>query len=145
MCYENANQLRLFLLELMKKYQIKSCMWTNIYMENTKLITKEQMESYCKGEQGLRQMSVNDDLESLFEDLQLGKEPTYEAMTYYLPKLTEGEMALVETKDQNYFRKFATSAVSKNPDVDEFVMNISESESKYILGKSHRKSFKIEL
>ena len=140
--------------ELMKKYQIKSLVWTSIYMEKMKIITKELTESYCKGNQGLCKISVNDDLEAFFEDLQLGKKPKAdEAMTYYLPKLTEDEMTLLETKNQNYFRKFSTSVVStivlngdlKNPDVDEFVMNMSESESKFILGKSHRRSFKIQL
>ena len=116
--YTEPYQLRSSLLKLMKKHQIKTVMFTLIYMEKEKLITKELMESYCKGEHGTpdcpRQMSINDDLEALFQDLQLGKEPTYKAITYYLPKLTENEMALVETKDQNYLRTFSASERTNN-------------------------------
>ena len=134
------------LLELMKKYQIKSAMLTFILMKKEKLITKELMDSYCKGEQSPQKISVTDDLETLFEDLQLGKEPTYETMTYYLPKLTEDEMTLVETKDQNYFQNFFNGVSGpKNPDVSEYEMKMSESESKFILGKSHRITVKFKL
>ena len=45
-------QLRSSLLKLMKKHQIKTVMFTVIYMEKEKLITKELMESYVKGEHG---------------------------------------------------------------------------------------------
>ena len=43
-------------------------MVTIIYMQRRYLITKEAMEKYCKGEE-TRKDSVNDDFESLFEDL----------------------------------------------------------------------------
>ena len=139
--------LRSSLLKLMKKYQIKTVMLTIIYMEKEKLITQEQMRSYCRGEQSSRRISVNEDLEAFFEDLQLGKDISNddEVLAYYLPKLTEDEMALVEAKDENYFQKFSTCVLgdSKNPDVAEHVMKMSESESKFALGKCNRKTIKI--
>ena len=46
------------------------------------------MESYCNGEYPLKD-SVNDDLESLFENIRHGREPDEEVRTYFLPKLTE--------------------------------------------------------
>ena len=146
---ENAEiPLRSSLLKLMTKYQIKTVMLTIIYMTKEKLITQEQMKSYCRGEQSSRQISVNEDLEAFFEDLQLGKHKSNDdVLAYYLPRLTEDEMALVEAKDQNYFQNFSISHLkhSKNPDVPEYVMKMSESESKFALGKCNRKSIKINL
>ena len=149
--FDNAyaeRQLRSSLLKLMRKYQIKTVLFTIIYMEKEKLITQEQMRSYCRGEQSSRPISVNEDLEAFFEDLQLGKDTSNDdVLAYYLPRLTEDEMALVEAKDPKYFQSFSTSVLgdSKNPDVAEYVMKMSESESKFALGKYNRKSIKIEL
>ena len=70
-------------------------MVTIIYMWRQNLITKEAMEKFTKGEKSYGRHykdSVNDDLESLFEDLRLGKEPDEFVKTYFLPKLTEEEM-----------------------------------------------------
>ena len=75
------NQLKSILKE-MKKHKIKSVMVTNIYLSRVGLITKERMESYCKGEKNLKD-SVNDDLESLFEIIRLGKEPDKEVLLIF--------------------------------------------------------------
>ena len=56
----------------MNKYKIKSVMMTSIFVSRVGLITKEAMEKYCKGEM-YQKDSVNDDLESFFEDLRLEK------------------------------------------------------------------------
>ena len=80
-------------------------MVTIIGMLRSKLITKEAMEKYCKGEESDGRDwkdSVNDDLESFFEDLRLGKEPDEEVRTYFLPKLTKSELELVERKETSY-------------------------------------------
>merc|ERR1711917_216184 len=102
-------------------------MVTSIYLDRDHLITKEEMESYCKGEKS-QKVSVNDDLESLFENIRLGKEPEEVVETYFLPKLTEKELELVERRDTSYLRTF----VFPNPDVDKTEMILSESDSKYI-------------
>ena len=60
-------------------------MLTCIRLSRDKLITKEKMESYCKGE-GDQKYSVNDDLESLFEDIRIGKELNEYAFAYFLPR-----------------------------------------------------------
>ena len=67
----------------MKKHKIKSVMVTSIILARSKLITKEKMESYCKGEEDQKD-SVNDDLESLFENIRLGKEPDERVETYFM-------------------------------------------------------------
>jgi len=113
---------------------------TSIDLGRSRLITKEEMESYCKGEQRQKD-SVNDDLESLFENIRLGKEPDDQVYTYYLPKLTEEELELVERRDTSYFQSFLHS---RNPDVDETEMMLSESDSKYVEGVSRRKTSVIE-
>ena len=91
----NENKLRSFILKSMKQYKIKKLMTTMISMQRRKIKTKEKMEKYCNGQE-TRKYSVNDDLESLFEDLRLGNEPNEEVETYFLPKLTENELKLVE-------------------------------------------------
>ena len=115
-------------------------MVTKIQLYRYELMTKEMMESYCKGEQHEKD-SVNDDLESLFENIKLRKEPNEEPVdTYFLPKLTEEELALVERRDKNYLQTFGAS----NPDVDETEMMLSKSDSKYVVGWSRRRTFVIE-
>ena len=123
----------------MEKHKIKSVMVTSYYLQKWELITKEKMESYCRGEQDEKD-SVNDDLESLFENIQLGKEPNEVVLTYFLPKLTEEELELVERRDTSYLKTFR----NPNPDVDETEMILSESDSKYVRGQSYRKTFSIE-
>ena len=127
------------LLNGMKKHKIKSVMVTCIYLDRNELITKEKMESFCKGEERLKD-SVNDDLESLFENIRFGKEPDEDVMTYFLPKLTEKELELVERRDTSYLQTFRWP----NPDVDETEMMLSDSDSKYLRGYSFRRTFVIK-
>ena len=74
---------------------------TTIIMERQTVITKEEMENYCMGKWSVK-ASVNDDLESLFDDIQLGEEPDEQNWTYFLPKLTKEELDLVEKRDPSY-------------------------------------------
>ena len=80
---EHDNKLRSLFIEGMKKYKIKSVMLTNIYMQRLRLITKEAMEIYSKGRID-RIESVNDDLETFFDDLKHGKQPKEESWTYFI-------------------------------------------------------------
>ena len=108
-------------------------------MQRNRLITKEKMENFCNGKD-YQKDSVNDDLESLFEDLRREKELNEEVDTYFLTKLTEAELDLVERKDTSYFKTFT----SLEPDVEDAEMKLSESESKYVNGFCYRKTFTIE-
>ena len=120
-------------------------MVTMIYLNRWNLITKEEMESYCKGENRHRKDSVNDDLESFFENIRLGKEPNEEVQTYFLPKLMEEELELVERRDTSYLQTLHFGTLDAvNPDVAETEMMLSESDSKYVYGKSPRRTFVIE-
>ena len=115
---------------------MRSIMVTIIRMERWGLITKERMEKFCKGEEPIKD-SVNDDLESFFEELRLGKEPNKRVKTYYLPKLTKAELKLIERKDSCYLQTFNTPF----PDVDKAEMMLSESNSKFVQGVSTRTTF----
>ena len=84
--------------------------------------------------------SINDDLESLFEDLRLENEPNDYARTYFFPQLTVKELELVEKKDTSYLETFSL----RNPDVSEAEMKLSESDSKFVDGWCWRKTFTIE-
>ena len=141
---KNDYRLRLFILNEMKKYKQKSAMLTIILMWRWNLITKERMESYCDVYSNLhynttgiyRKDSVNDDLESLLEGIRLGKEPGYDedVNTYFFPKLTKEELALVERKDKIYLQNF----YEEDPDVEKTEMKLSESDSKYVAGYCNR-------
>lgn len=140
------------ILNGMKKYQMKSVMVTSIDMVREKLITKEKMVNYCNGKED-EQDSINDDLELLFDDLRLGKEPDeYDRRyRYFLPKLTEQELELVDKKDPTYFASFTESTSCsntvyppRNPDVEEAEMKASESNSKFVLAKCYRNTYTIE-
>ena len=136
-CFSNnqANRLLSFIRDHMDKYKIEKAMLTTIDMLRAKLITKEKTQHYCKGEEFMLRESVNDDLESLFEDIQLGKEPTEVKWSYFLPKLTKEQLKLVERKDYNFMQTFL---YTMDADVDKAEMEASESDSKFVLGRCHR-------
>ena len=138
--FYHEDKLRSIILNGMKKHKIKSVMVTRIYLWRYKLITKEKLERYCKGEEWLKD-SVNDDLESLFENIRLGKEPDEYVRTYFLPKLTEEELELVERRDTSYLQTFN---LGNYADVDKTEMMLSESDSKYVRGYSRRRTFVIK-
>ena len=74
---------------------------TTIHMSSYSLIRKEEMERYCNGLE-TEKNSVNDDLEILFEDLRVEKEPDDFVQCYFLPKLTEEELESVYRIDESY-------------------------------------------
>ena len=137
--YKREDKLRTIILNRMKKHKIKSVMVTSIQLYRRNLITKEKMESYCMGEERTKN-SVNDDLESLLENILLGKELDEVVVTYFLPKLTKEELEWAERRDTSYFQTFRALI----PDVGETEMMLSESESKYVYGISSRRTFVIE-
>ena len=76
------------------------------YFENQ---PKEKKNQYCLGKDYVLRESVNDDFESLLENISIGIEPENFAKTYFLPKLTEEEMKLVERKNPEAPRRPQTS------------------------------------
>jgi len=131
--YEDRLKSERLILEGMKEYKIDSVMVTSLHMRKLNLIRKEVMEKYCNKKED-RKDSVNDDLDSFFEDLWLAKEPEIWNVTYFLPKLTEQELELVAKKDKNYLQTFV---LSENLDVE-------ESDSKFVNGYGWRETITIE-
>ena len=141
------DKLLSFMFTGMKKHNLKEVMMTILKMERINLITKETMEGFCEFlRKKLRNESVNEDLESLFERIRLGTQPESEQVrTYFLPKLTEEELELVEQKDPNYLGTFAWTIQNFNPDVDRTEMKLSESDSKFVQGFCWRTTFRFEI
>ena len=137
--YFPEDSLKPLVLRLKKKNKMKSVMVTVLWMRRWELITTEEMENFCNGKK-LQEYSVNDDLESLSKDLRLGKEPDDYVKTYFLPKLTEEELQLVEREEPNYLKTFT----HPYPDVDEGEMMLSDSDSKFVRGHGWRRTFTIE-
>ena len=125
----------------MEKYNLKSVMMTILRLWRFKLITKEKMINYCLGKYEHDKQSVNDDLNSFFDDLRLDKNPKSWAHTYFLPKLTDEEMNLIEDKDPIFCRTFMYGDAA---DVDEAEMKLSESNSKFLRATGGRQTEIIE-
>ena len=116
-------------------------MVTLIFMRKWNIITKEKMENFTLGKEDQTE-SVNDDFDSIFEDLRLKREPSESNWTYFLPKLTEEELKLVTRKDTNYFKTFGKAKLDLNyPDVIEAEMKLSESKSRFVEGDCERETF----
>ena len=88
--------------------------------------------------------SIQDDLESFFEKLKIGNEKREDVVTYFLPKLTNEELKLVELKDEDHLQQYVWHIIGRTVDVDPEEMKKSESDSKYVLGWGRRETFTIE-
>ena len=76
--------------------------------------------------------SVNDDLESLFQDLRYGKEPAKFCRTYFFPELTEEDIEKIESNDKKYLDSFF------------YKIFTDESDSKFVAGFCNRETIEIE-
>ena len=130
---QRESQLRSIVLKGINKYQIKSVMWTHIEMIRDTLISKEEMENYLFANDFVTD-SVIDDLESMYEDIQRTEEPSAHAITYFLPKLTNEELELVERKDPCYSKTLQSG-------LEAF---LSVSHLKFVRGICWRRTFRIE-
>ena len=113
-------------------------MVTIFNMRRDHLITMEAMEKYSKGEEFPKD-SVNDDLESFFDDIRLGHKPNKFVRTYFLPQLTDEEMELVENKDESYLQIYSFKDPLKREGKE-----MKASDSKFVQGWSERKTFTLE-
>jgi len=85
--------------------------------------------------------SVQEDLESFFDKLKIGKEKRAEVATYFLPKLTNEELKLIEMKDQDHLQEYVWQIIGRPVDVDPEEMKQSESDSKYVRAHCVRYTF----
>ena len=130
----------------MDKYKLKSALLTWVWMGRQSLISQESMKEYYKGKmissEGFHEESVHDDLDSLFRRIQLGENPDGDdVLTFYLPKLTEKELKLVEEKNFDYLETFMSGL---DPNLNEKISEVSESDSRFVLGNCSRTSYMID-
>ena len=141
------SRLKSFFLQGMKKYNIDKVMVSIIYMWRRDLITKENMlkcyneKTFWDGINDYRKESANDDLDSVFQDLCLGNEPYDHVCTYFLPRLAEEELDLVEKEDKIFMGTFSEGIFA---DVKQAEMKASESDSKFVYGYGCRRTFQIK-
>ena len=152
-CTEKSiNRLREIFLEKMRKYGIQSAILTVLYMWRWKLVTKEKVkqayEGKLKNEKDWKryEQSIGDDLETFFTNLQSQKEIKNEfAWSFFLPKLTEDELKLVEQKNEQHLSTYGWHYIGRNPDVDPEEMKKSDSRSKYVHGRCWRSTIHLAL
>ena len=106
------DELEKLILSRMKENGLQSTILTGLDMWRKNLITKEKSKEAYKGklknESGWRlyEGSINDDLESLFNNLleisSLAEIKKEEVNSFFLPKLTAEELELVEKKDAEH-------------------------------------------
>ena len=85
--------------------------------------------------------SVQEDLESFFDKLKIGKAEREDIATYFFPKLTNEEMQLVEMKDPDHLQEYVWHFIDRPVDVDAEEFEESESDSKYVRAKCVRYTF----
>ena len=133
----------------MRKYGIESAVLTIFWIARRYLITKEKTKMAYQGklkndeDWDLEDGSMNDDLESYFEKLQLEKEVEPENVwSFFLPKLTSNELKFVEEKNLEHFVNYAAGT---DADVNIEEMKKSNSKSKYIHCYCHRITIPLKL
>ena len=148
--FDIEDRLRFLMLNGMEKYKINSVLVTNIQMMRDHLVTKEKMKDHCLGKKAIK-MSINEDLETFFEDLQHDRDVdtvrqghswyTNCVQTYFIPKLTTKEKELAEKADLQYFQNFTRGL---DAFVNEYELKRSESSSLFERSRCLRKTFKIK-
>ena len=145
----NGEKLQEMFLTKMKKYGIQSAVLTMCGIARRNLITKEKTkmayEGNLKNDKDWKHYngSMNDDLELLFENLQLKEEVEFEGvMSFFLPKLTNDELKLAEEKNLEYLQSFMRRM---NADVDIEEMKKSNSKSKYSYCYCYRETIPLKL
>ena len=141
-----------------KKIKLGFFTYTFMSMVRKNLLTKEEMEDFTKGNRGNMYInnspwierngvmlfrnslksSVNDDCDIFFQRLLQEQEHTEFLSLYFLPKLTNEEKKLVETKSRTYQKTFCNqreqTSLETWPkiDVDPEKMKRSDSDSKFL-------------
>ena len=124
--YHNSKRLRSLLLEGMKKYKIKSFLFTLVTITKQHLITKETAEQFRSG-------SINDDIEFLFNKLRFGETPEPVAWSHFIPQLNENELKIVQQKD------FMSKICSDDEETQSFVYGKSKRRTSFFTIKKRNK------
>ena len=135
------DRLKEIFLTNMRQYGIQSGILTMLYTSRWYLITKEKVKKAYEGklindeDWDNQEQSIHDDLETFFENLQSQKEiKTETVVSFFLPKLTENELKLVDEKNELHLGTYSMHYFGRNPDVDAEEMKKSNSKSKFVHG-----------
>ena len=157
--FVRSSKLESFLLQKLRSSLCKSVMLTMLRMSRDHLITQEKMKNTTQGLNLQEKEGVCDDLEYLYDKLKAGvydfndqlshsiySRKREETHSYFVSKLTEREMQLVDMKDETHLVTYSWYYAGHlngriNPDVDEKEMKQSNSESKYVKFSCKRKTF----
>ena len=142
---ESTKRLQEIFLTKMRKYGIPSSIFTMMHMWRWKLVTKEKVKQAYEGklkndtEWNNHELSIHDDVETFFTNLEAQKEIQNEWVpSFFLPKLTEDELKLVEERNELHFCTYSSHYNGQNPDVNPEEMKKSDSRSKYVYGRCIR-------
>ena len=133
--YTYSNKVERMFLKNMRTYGIQSSVLTVIGMERLHLITKEkQKQAYngkLKNDQAWKYYkgSINDEIESFYDNLQNQEVRSELVRSFFTPKLTKEELKLVARKNKEHLR---TYLYNEHADVDEEEMKKSNSKDKYV-------------
>ena len=143
-------------MKAMKKNEIEFLILTVLHNWREHIITKKEMKKYYDGkmeiDRGLRigqnryKESTLDDMESFIANILIGDVKEEDKYTFFLPKLSNEEVRLIEDQDIEYLNSFACYIKHlENPDVkyDESLsldMLEKESKTKFLRGGSRRKT-----
>ena len=133
---EEFKKLKEIILKKMREYGIQASILTILYMHRSRLITKEKSkqatEGKLKNDPGWKyyEGSINDDLDLFINNLQNSNEVEDEYVeSFFLPKLTEEELKLVEEKNKEHMMSYWDGL---DADVDVEEMKQSDSKDKYL-------------
>ena len=146
--YGEEKTLKEIILAKMYEYGIQSSIFTTLKMMRRNMITKEKATAGADGllknesEWKRYEGSVNDDLESFLNKFVRQEVVDEEVVeSFFLPRLTEKELELVDERDSEYMTKF----LLQNPDVDAKEMAISDSSDKFVHGRCCRNTYYLNL
>ena len=139
--------MEVIILSRIKLYGIQTSIFTGLRMKREFLITQEKSTEAYEGKLTREyhwrayKASINEDLESYINHLQeissLEEVKQHDVWSFFLPKLTEEELKLVEEKDR---KQMMTYSWELNADVDKVEMKESDSNDKYLHGRCLRQT-----
>ena len=143
--------MEVIILSRIKLYGIQTSIFTGLRMTREFLITQEKSTEAYEGKLTREyhwrdyKASINEDLESYINHLQeissLEEVKQHDVWSFFLPKLTEEELKLVEKKDAEHVKTYFWP----NPDVDEEEMKKSDSKDKFVHGRCYRRTKVLKL
>ena len=153
---DHLQRLQQMVIKAMEENTIEFVVLTVLHNWREHIITKKKMKKYYEGkievDRGLRidqnryQESTLDDMESFIANILIGNVKEEDKYTFFLPKLSEAEVQMIEDQDIEFLNSFACYIKNlENPDVKyeeplSLEMQEQQSKTKFLRGGSRRKT-----